>query len=441
MSATLRSVATTPSGARLRLVDPSDLAGDRRADRGSDPASGATLGGLLHDSRCLVQDAAQRLATTRLPSRPAAFAAVMALSDALRSCTELLDAVWGTRSQHDDVQVGANAQLVRSARQLQGLLAPYGRRPAALVGPDHDPTSALELLWRSTSRTVRCAADLVRTHREADGSWRCPESAALQDTGEILGLVGVVAHLVRLLAGCCTELTRQTRAFGVGPAMLRRHLGEPGELMRVAGLCTQVLPPLGRALARLGLARPSVRADLSPGQVAGRLARLRRTAWVLSRQAYVPAGTLADYADLAVALQDWDVIAGSRVGPGAAYRAWHDLQRDLTALRTASPALGGIRGDVALVRQALARPMAGAAVVAAVRGSVRALPELARWNAQSLARAASADQMYIRAAALSGEEVSDRPELVCAKLADRIVPVPYDRLVQIGAAYARAAGD
>lgn len=391
----------------------------------------------MHDAGSLVQSASELLGTTRLPSRSVAFAAVLALTEALRACGELLDVVWHNRLQPGEWQVGANADLLHLGQRLQSLLMPYGRRPVVAVSADRAPASALETSWRAGALAARSAADLLRTHREADGSWRSPESAALDDTREVLSAVGAVAHQVRMLAGCAGELARQTLALGVGNAMVSRHLGDPEELREVAARCSQVMPPLDGPVARLGLARPSVRADRSVGQVAGRLARLRRAAWSLSRQAHVPAGTLADFAELALALQEWSVASGSASTP--AFRAWQVLGRDLRDLRTASPALSAIRGDVALVRWVLARPEASASCGSALQEAVRTLPAQARWNAQSLARAATADELYIRAAALPGEEVSDRPELVRAKLADRIVPVPYYRLVEIAATYARAA--
>jgi hypothetical protein len=288
--------------------------------------------------------------------------------------------------------------------------------------------------------SVRSAADLLRTHREADGSWRSPESAALDETAEVLSAIGAVAYQVRLLASCCRELARQARGLGIGATILGRQLGDPAELIEAAERCCQVMPPLRGKIAALGLARPSVRPDLSTSQVADRLARLRRTAWVLSRQPHVPAGTLAEYATLAITLLECGPDAASRANPGATHHAWQVIADELREVRTASPSLAGVRGDVALVQWMVGRSDTRAACADAVRAARATLPELARWNAQSLARSASGHELYLRAAALGGHEVSDCPELAAAKLADRIVPVPYDRLVRIAAAYATAAG-
>ncbi|MEO6821910.1 MAG: hypothetical protein ABI468_05495, partial [Candidatus Nanopelagicales bacterium] len=411
------------------------------------PTAGVTLGALLHDSGRLVQNGAELLGTTRLPSRSAAFAAVLALSDTLRACHELLEVLSCNRLRPEleqvgtNTEVGANTDLLRWGNRFESLLAPYGRRPVAVaVGPARDSRSALESTWCSAAVSVRSASDMLRTHRDTDGSWRSPESAALDETGEVLSAIGAVACQVRMLASCCRELARQARVFGIGATMVGRQLGDPGELIEVAQRCGEVMPPLRGQIAGLGLARPSVRLDLSTSQVAGRLARLRRTAWVLSRRTHVPAGTLADYATLAITLQESGPDAGSRANPGSVHHAWQVIAHILRDVRTASRALAGVRGDVALVQWMLGRCDTQAACADAVRAARETLPELARWNAQSLARAATAHELYLRAAALDGHEVSDCPELVAAKLADRIVPVPHDRLVRLAAAYATAAG-
>ncbi len=421
------SLVRSPGGSPVIAMDP--------------PTTGVTLGGLLHDSERLVQSGSELLGTTRLSSRPAAFAVVLALSDALRSCHELVEVLSCTRLRPEVEQVGANADLLRWGQRFESRLAPYGRRSVAIaVGPARDSRSALESTWCGVAVSVRSAADMLRTHREADGSWRSPESAALDETAEVLSAIGAVAYQVRMLACCCRELARQARALGIGSTVVGRQLGDPAELIEAAERCSQVMPPLRGRIAALGLARPSVRADLSTSQVVGRLARLRRTAWVLSRQAHVPVGTLADYATLAITLLECGPDPRSHANPDAAHHAWQVIADGLREVRTASPALAGVRGDVALVQWMLGRGDTRAACADAVRLARVTLPELARWNAQSLARAATGHELYLRAAALSGHEVSDCPELAAAKLANRIVPVPYDRLVRIAAAYATAAG-
>lgn len=399
----------------------------------------ATVGALLSEAIANARDAAVLLGTTRCRHRATAFGAGLELADALRSCYELMHTLWGSRFPADAEPVGPTVEAFRCSHRLESLLAEYPqRRVVAAVEPVPRAGSDLQRAWRAAAVAARSAADLLRTHREADGSWRAPESAALDRVSDVLPVVGALARLTRLLAGCSGELQAQCRYLGVGVVALSRHLPPAGELVGVAQRCVDLVEssagPLAGPVAELGVARPSLRGGAGTAQLPVRLTRLRRAAWALSHRHLTPAGTLVDFAALAVTLSQ----------TGAGHRdqapAWRALAAQIGQLRTASPALAGVRGDVAVVCQAVRAGRLEPDAHAAVHRAVSHLPELARWNARSLARAAAAGQLYLRAGSLAGDEVSDHPELVVAKLADRVVPVPHARLVAIGAGYSALAG-
>jgi hypothetical protein len=66
------------------------------------------------------------------------------------------------------------------------------------------------------------------------------------------------------------------------------------------------------------------------------------------------------------------------------------------------------------------------------------LPELAEWGVRAFDRLTSCE-LYLDGPALRGDEVSDHPDLVRAKLTGRLILAPHDRLVAVRAAYAEAA--
>jgi hypothetical protein len=68
-------------------------------------------------------------------------------------------------------------------------------------------------------------------------------------------------------------------------------------------------------------------------------------------------------------------------------------------------------------------------------GAMRSLTAVAGWNAQVLDHLAATRPLHIDGARLTGDEVSDRADLVAAKLHARLVPVLPDRLVAVRVAY------
>ncbi|HET8970299.1 MAG TPA: hypothetical protein VFN19_04500, partial [Candidatus Nanopelagicales bacterium] len=162
-----------------------------------------------------------------------------------------------------------------------------------------------------------------------------------------------------------------------------------------------------------------------------RLLRVRLCAWELAEGRPLSAAGLAAIAAVAVEL--------NRIAGPAASRplAWLRLRRGLSELHTVWPAPVLIVADLMAIRW-LCRHTGQAAVDDEVRAALRQLPQLARWGAAAIA-GSPRTELYISAHALRGDEVSERPELVRAKLAGRVVRAPYDRVAAVRDSYAEAA--
>lgn len=61
----------------------------------------------------------------------------------------------------------------------------------------------------------------------------------------------------------------------------------------------------------------------------------------------------------------------------------------------------------------------------------------ATWAARCGRRTGGANQVYVQAATLTGDQVSDDAVLINAKLTRAHVPVPHEDLVDVGSHYAR----
>jgi len=223
------------------------------------------------------------------------------------------------------------------------------------------------------------------------------------------------------------------------------------ELRREVGLRTDTEPSSIRALP---LARPSVRVGEPAVELEDRVARLRLGAWTQMRHARRgSAADLVEYAAAAVILHthigahahhfggDTAAIAARRVG-------WARQHHTLARFTTGIPVTPGLRADLvrlpslAAVTAPLARDAAGvhasgppvwdADVVAA---TLEACAEIATANAATLEVMANRGMLFVDARHLSGDRVSDYPELVAAKVDGRYVPAASEDVTPVVEAY------
>ena len=345
------------------------------------------------------------------------------------------------------------------AAQLADHLAHVGLRDLA-TGKRNLPVSSS---WAAAGRTVRAATDLLATHRDEGWGWRSPSAALLEDPSMRAAAFGELAAVTIPVASAATPLGLRVGQAGVDWSEVAGLIPNTDPLLEVALEARTLggLAGFAAPLAELGVARPAVRSGDPITELGDRLARMQRMAWQLTREERVGACTLADFAVAGVLVHDHagqllrrsetskDAPAdlGARRGlarlqEGSA--AWRLVHLHVRQLRTTTPALMGLRADVVAVRQLLdeltPRPKTSASrrLEAVVVGGARGFSDVARWNLQVVDQLDRRGQLLVPGRFLTGNEVSDHPALVEAKLKGRMGPALKERLDPLRAAYESA---
>ncbi|MCZ3385984.1 MAG: hypothetical protein LH630_03235 [Actinomycetia bacterium] len=215
------------------------------------------------------------------------------------------------------------------------------------------------------------------------------------------------------------------------------------------------------------VARPEIRSDDPVIELGDRILRLRQTAWQLTLEPHVGSACLTDFAAAAVIVHThasaylsrgfWGKVAdlpthsmARRAIEGRA--AWSLLHLQTRQLRAASPGLGVIRTDLLAVRDLcrvvlpLGGPVGPSAnadderrVRALANGGIRSFADIAQWNAAVADQLSLVGELYVPARTLSGEQVTEQPVLVEAKLGGRLAPAPGEQVQRLVEGYAAAS--
>lgn len=420
---------------------------------------------LMGDAAHHVAVAATALSRERLPDAATARATVDSYWQLLASLHQHAWQLAGGSRRLDGVTASARPEPPDAAvvRFIDSLAATTRHPPSWEATPDGPVVGA----WTSAASSVRTASDLLSTHRDPRGAWLTPEAISLDDPR-------VRAHGLAGLGDLAWTVLAAERDLGLrcGQASVPwREVGRRLPDLEPARLAARDLArdprsdASGRSvLVELEVARPGIRTHDPFVELGDRIRRLRQTAWELTHEPHVGMQCLADYAAAAVILH---THAGAYLTQGVsgdvvdlpahsmAHRAhlgraaWSLAHLEARQLRTATPGLAVVRGDLLAVRKLCRRLLpldttASADVAtgdlrqmrAMVNVCVRAFADIAGWNDAVLENLSRTRQLYVSGHQLTGDQVTDDPSLVEAKIYGSFVPAPAQQVQPLAQAYA-----
>ena len=319
-----------------------------------------------------------------------------------------------------------------------------------------EPNGELAVAWQAGARDIRAASDLLSTFHDMQGGWRSPEAGLLENPSIRAAGFGELASVAIPVSLAADGLARRLAEAGFASNAVHELVPETANVREVAFQMRALanLTGFGRPLSVMEVARPAIRSEDPHLELTDRVARLHRVAWQLTKEEWVGVCSLADLAVAGIVVHE--AAAGqmrqaasgdgppdlgvrralSRFEDGAA--AWREVHLQLRQLRTATPVVDGLRGDVVSVRQLLGvlgaeepnRRTQSAVVSAAGR-----FGEIAVWNLEAFEAQGKKGRVYIPGRFLTGNQVSDEPMLVRAKLKGTLAPLQKEQVLALRSAY------
>jgi hypothetical protein len=422
---------------------------------------------LMGDAAHQVAVGAASLSRERLSDAATARATVESYWQLLASLHQHAWQLVGGSRRLDGITASARPELPDAAvvRFIDSLAVTTRHPPSWEATPDGPVVRA----WASATSSVRTASDLLSTHRGPRGMWVTPEARLLDDPRvRADGLAGLGDLAWTVLT------TERDLALRCGQASVPwREVGRRLPDLEPARLAAQDLARGARSgagghsvLVELEVARPGIRTGDPFVELGDRVRRLRQTAWQLTHEPHVGMQSLTDYAAAAVIIHthvgayltqgrldhvtDLPVLSMAR----RAYQgrsAWSVAHLEGRQLRTATPGLAVVRKDLLSVRDLCQRllpldmttpaqvaPGDRRQVRALANGCIRAFSDIAGWNAAVLENLSRTGQLYVAGHRLTGDQVTDDPPLVEAKIRGSLVPAPVQQVQPLAQAYAAA---
>jgi hypothetical protein len=409
----------------------------------------ATYRDLIAQATTLIEDG-RRSTTIRMDDRNSALSVV---TDRHAVLSALEAHVWaligpgraaGVRSAlHPDPVETAALHLAATITETIGVERPH---PSLLAGPHG--------AWGRAAQTIRAATDLVSVHHDAAGSPRSPNAHLLESSDARDAALAQVAALALTTASVEDALALRVGQTGVPWATVRTWL--PGMqhvtvAARDLARATESHDP--HSLPDIGLIPTSVRTGDVLIELTDRLARVRQHAWELVSSPDRSVATLRDLATIGIAVHAHAAAfhagptgpAGSLVARG---RSWQTLGSKLAALVSPVPHDDVVRADLTALARLLPAmaPLSGPGRAheadptirrtgATFAGAIALMSEVADHNARTFAKITRTSTIYVPARALTGDEITDHPELVRARLDGRLAPAPERQLDEVDKLY------
>lgn len=327
---------------------------------------------------------------------------------------------------------GRDAVLIDDLRRVARARDWEAAHPGAGAAADLDRAATL----------IRAAADLWATHHRPDGGPRSPEAARMRHPS----MRGAASRQWRCL------VTLAADAAAVVSAEAQRHDRGIDGLSEISGFPRPTAgnpADPGARLLNVTVARPAVPAGQEPVvELAGRVERLRRRMWLFARTGDAPAAVHTNTALIATAVHGAAAAAHERAaiaGPAGASRRRHlqaraDAQRGLDnwkhvaahvrCLRTPHPVTHPIQVErldierlIGRVLPVRASPMPGQ-IAWELSRIARLFDEVATYCVQTIRLDHEHGQVLLVGRAIPTEALPRRPDLLHARLHDRVVVVP-----------------
>ncbi|MGV8968728.1 MAG: hypothetical protein ACOH2F_20915, partial [Cellulomonas sp.] len=259
-----------------------------------------------------------------------------------------------------------------------------------------------------------------------------------------------VGDMTATLLGGVDHLALRAAQAGIAWPQVRAQLPDLSEARALArNVAGHGIAPTSAHLDDLTVANPPIRTGEPAAQFSDRMMRLRRTAWREATADHPSVETLKVYATLGIAVHAHALAfhgatpATLRVGiplprPLVALagrgRAWQGVARSLQNLRSTEPCEPEVADDFAKVTGLLRMfaPLTGEQpelsardrrhLGQAIGAATSMTADVGRWNQATVTRMGRQRQLYVRAASLPGDRVTDEDAVVAAKLADRCIP-------------------
>lgn len=407
----------------------------------------------------LVREAWTQLRAANHAVHAQAFEDRVAADAALRSYFRLLESV---RSQTWALIVpsrlaglassGNPASAEAAAVALLDVLPPTPRDAYPRSGPVSDTRG-----WPRAAACLNAAADLISTHVTPTGGALTPDAERTWDTtSRAHALAGVGDFTLAALTAQDTLALRCGQA-GIPWAQLRRCLPGLEAARRAAWNLSRAVGQSGE-INGLGALAPStrqVRVGQPVEELGDRISRLRRMAWALRETSDFSVGTLEAINRVGFAtavhtatFHGIDLSSTPSTDPTSRHvGAWLRVLADMRDYRSAGATSKHAADDSRAIRRLLedlapygdhsvdrgaSADIGERHLGATLHAACAAMMQAADWGATTFSRLARSGHVYVHAADLTGDELTDEPELAAAHLQTplTLVRAPGPRIQQ-----------
>lgn len=364
-----------------------------------------------------------------------------------------------------------------AARFTQALERAVYRRPQQ---PELVSSGSLARHYKNAAVAVRTATDLLLTQVGLDGRSRTPDAhQLLSPHGRVVAL-DQVAGLTAELAATRQLLHQQVRRHANSRHRIEAlpDMAAVRETARdVQTLAVQILDD-DPALLQIASLQPTrrqgepmpIRTPDPVDELRIRIERLRQSAWqMISGEEAAPLTrqALAAFANVGAAVNTTAAVAGARLAGKdvrdprlpqvlqarlAKADAWRGVREGLLQLHTTEPLDRIVMDEAHDLLRLVARMVPAERgtgtfgrreweprIYQALSNTTELLDQIAGWNSQALSQEALRGRVYTPGRRLTGEQVTDDPELVAAKLANKPVAAPDTTIAAIRERYRLAA--